>query len=304
MIENPREFTGSTHFLQGGTDLPPTPAELFAGIDLDEASIARLYDFYLGGCHNFGVDRQLADQILVRFPWTVAAARSNRALLERMVRYLCGRGVRQFLDLGSGIPTANNVHEVAQSLTVGSEPARVVYVDIDPVAVEMSRRVLTGDPNTTAVHADMADAEQVLAEATGLLDLRAPVALLAISVLMYVPDDRIGAMMASYQSALAPGSHLGITHASFDHVPPDDLADMLAMRQVANERTGLQLTMRDRSRVYELFGDWRMVPPGLTFAADWHATVATRTVVPEGTHPLWRTIGYAGMARKLVSAGG
>ena len=161
------------------------PAWAPAELDLDRPNAARMYDYYLGGSHNFAVDRELAGKVLEAWPDMPRAAQANRAFLRRAVRFLLDQGVRQFLDIGSGIPTVGNVHEVAQA---AAPDARVVYVDTDPVAVAHSRAILAGDAQTAVVQADGRDPAGLLAHpgVTGLLDLRRPVGLLMVALLHFV----------------------------------------------------------------------------------------------------------------------
>jgi len=185
---------------------PWAPAE----VDLAHPSVARVYDFYLGGSHNFESDRVFAEKALQAYPEMRAVSRENRALLRRMVRYLSAAGIDQFLDLGSGIPTEGNVHEVAQA---ANPAARIVYVDRDPVAVVHSRHLLEGNERATAVLADVRDAPQVLDFAVGAgLDLDRPVAVLALALFHFFSDaDRPAELTARYLAALPPGSHLALS---------------------------------------------------------------------------------------------
>src|SRR5690348_3004214 len=158
------------------------------GVQVDRPSAARIYDYLLGGSHNFAADRAVAEQAIAAIPDLVTQARGNRAFMNRAVRFLLGQGVRQFLDLGSGIPTVGNVHELARRT---APDARVVYVDLDPVAVAHSRHVLSGIDEVVAVQADMRRPAEILADerVRAVLDFDQPIAILAVAVLHAISDD-------------------------------------------------------------------------------------------------------------------
>ena len=179
-------------------------------------STAGIRDCWLGGSHHSTADREIAERILLGAPHLAHVVRVYRALLGRVVRYLVGVGVRQFLDLGSGLPTAGNVHQVAQAL---NPRCRVVYVDRDPRIVAESHHLLVGNHDTTIVRADLRQPEQVLdaARRCGLLDLSVPVAVLATDVLHHIPDvDNPVEIMAAYRDAVCPGSYLSVAHSGHD----------------------------------------------------------------------------------------
>ena len=239
---------------------PWAPAEA----DLDRPSVARVYDFYLGGSHNFESDRAFAQEVLRAVPDLPAVARDNRAFLRRAVRYLCDVGLDQFLDLGSGIPSVGNVHEVARR---ANPTARVVYVDRDPVAVVHSRLLLEGDDLTTAVLADVRDAPRVLDLARGAgLDLDRPVAVLAVSLLHFLADDDCPAeLMARYLAALPPGSHLAVSHSNSR--PSPEFTE--AARIYARPGSPQVIRLRTPEEIAALFGDLELVPPGLVHLPRW-----------------------------------
>jgi hypothetical protein len=243
-----------------GVDRPAwAPAEL----DLDRPNAARMYDYYLGGSHNFAVDRELAAKVLEAWPDMPRAAQANRAFLRRAVRFLAGQGVRQFLDIGSGIPTVGNVHEVAQDAAPG---ARVVYVDTDPVAVTHSRAILAGNPLTTVVESDGRDPAALLADpgVTGLLDLSRPVGLLMVALLHFVPDGQDPrSILAGYAKRLAAGSWLVVSHGSTDTAPG------VATMEKLYERTATPVRMRSRDEVAALLADVDLVEPGVEFLPAW-----------------------------------
>ena len=259
-----------------------------AGIDVDRPSAARVYDYFLGGAHNFAVDRALADQIAAMTPNIGETMRSNRVFLRRAVRYLVDQGVRQFLDIGSGIPTAGNVHEIALA---AAPDAQVVYVDIDPVAVEHSRAILTGVDRAGVICADVRDVQRVLGESRklGLIDFDRPVAVLLAGVLHFVPDaDDPAATVAALAEALAPGSYLLISHATADGQPPE-----VVEAQRLSGRTATEIVLRTRAQIAAWFAGFSLVEPGLVFIPQWRPDPHE----PVGEHP--EQVGaYAGVGRK------
>jgi len=260
-------------------------------VDVSVPSMARTYDFLLGGAHNFAVDRELAVHVARVMPDARSAARVNRAFLGRVVRFMTDRGIRQFLDIGSGIPTVANVHEVAQSV---APECRVVYVDKDPVAVAHSELLLADNDRATVVHADMRDPESILdhPETRGLLDLDQPVGLLMLMMLHWVPDaDDPWGLMVRYRDALAPGSHLAITHVTADG-QDERLSEVTDLIEVS--RSADRLTERPQERVRALFGDFELVEPGLVGCAGWRPT--GRGDISES--PEMNTVIYGGVARK------
>lgn len=233
-------------------------------IDLDRPSAARVYDYYLGGSHNVAADREMAREAIAMWPELPLVMQANRAFLRRAVRYCIEQGVRQFLDIGSGIPTVGNVHEVAQQ---AASDARVVYVDVDPVAVSHSRALLAGNDLATVVQADLRTPDRVLGDpdVRALLDFDQPVAVLLVAVLHFVPDDdHPGALVARLIESLAPGSFLVISHASQDGQP-----DRIAEHRALYSRTATPMTMRNRDEVTALFGRCELVEPGVVFLPQW-----------------------------------
>jgi hypothetical protein len=233
-------------------------------IDPNKPSAARIYDAYLGGTHNFDADRAVAARAVELLPETPMIARANRAFLRRAVRYAATRGVRQFLDLGSGIPAEHNVHEVAQEEAPDSI---VVYVDVDPTAVLYGRHMLGDDPRTVVIHGDLQQPAAILADpgVRDRLDLSRPVAVLMIAVLHFLPDGpALDAALAAYRDAAAPGSVLAVSHAtsSGDREQMDRVADLYS-------RTGTPLVPRDSGQVARFFDGWRLVEPGLVYGPQW-----------------------------------
>ncbi|MFI5591393.1 SAM-dependent methyltransferase [Amycolatopsis sp. NPDC051758] len=236
------------------------------GVDISVPSMARTYDFMLGGGHNFAVDRAVGEQIEHAMPGLRDAARVNRAFLGRAVRFMTDQGIRQFLDLGSGIPTVANVHEVAQA---EHPDCRVVYVDRDPVAVAHSELMLAGNDHAAIVQADMRDPEKILEspEVRGLLDLGRPVGLLMLLMLHWVPDESDPLdLVGRYRAALAPGSFLAITHVTGDH-QGDNLEE--ATDVIKESRSPDQVTLRTHAQVSDLFAGFEIVEPGLVGCGEW-----------------------------------
>src|SRR5882757_831692 len=202
------------------------PAWAPRSIDISAPSVSRIYDYYLGGSHNFEVDRDAARRAMEFMPGLPKIMQANRAFMRRAVRFATGEGITQFLDIGSGIPTFGNVHEIAQESRPG---ARVVYVDNDPVAVAHSQAVLEGNDDADVIAADLLKPREILAssQVQRLIDLNRPVALLLVAILHFVEDadDPYGAV-AELRDALAPGSLLVVTHASYEGIPlPQEQAE-------------------------------------------------------------------------------
>lgn len=236
-------------------------------IDIDRPSPARVYDYHLGGSHNFSADRQAAERIAAIMPELPLIMRANRAFLGRAARHLVDAGIRQFLDLGSGIPTADNVHSIVQR---SAPDARVVYVDTDPVAVAHGRAILDDNPNVAATQADMRDVGGLLAqpEVREMIDFDQPVGVLMVAVLHFVPDrDDPTGIVAAYRDAVPSGSYLAISHAaaSEDAGAPDGADDATAeySRDVA------EFTLRTRAQVTGMFAGCDLVDPGVVYVTQW-----------------------------------
>jgi SAM-dependent methyltransferase len=233
-------------------------------LDPDVPHPARMYDYYLGGSHNFATDRAAAEQVEAVVPWAVALVRANRFFLGRAVRFCVGEGIDQFLDLGSGIPTVGHVHEMARRC---APRARVAYVDVEPVVVAAATALLARDPLTTVTAADMRDVDAVLAApgVRDLLDLSRPVALLTVAVLHYLRDeDDPAGLLERYRRRLARGSVHVLSHATADHDP-----GLMAGAAGVYRSTALPMTVRTHAEVAAMFGDTELIEPGLVDAADW-----------------------------------
>ncbi|MEZ0067198.1 hypothetical protein ABIA32_003211 [Streptacidiphilus sp. MAP12-20] len=233
-------------------------------IDLDVPNAARVYDYYLGGSHNFEADRRMARKAMELWPELPQIMRANRAFLRRSVQYLAGEGFTRFLDIGSGIPTLGPVHEVSREL---QPEARVVYVDRDPVAVAHSAAMLTEDPLSLVVQADLTEPDDLLArpDVAALLDGGAPVALLLVAVLHFVPDEaEPHRLVAHLRDALPPGSALVLCHACREGRP-----DQVGPHQNIYLRTRTPLTMRGREEITAFFDGFDVVDPGIVYLTQW-----------------------------------
>jgi hypothetical protein len=232
------------------------------------ATAARMYDYYLGGIHNFPADREVARAVLDRTPLLRTIVRDNRAFLARAVRYLTSVGVHQFLDIGSGIPTEGNVHEIAQAAV---PDARVVYVDIDPDAVSESLELLEGNHAATAIRANVREPRALLdhPQVRNLLDFDQPIAVLLVAVLHFVEDaDEVGDIVATLRSALAPGSYVVIAHATIDELIFDGRLWENTQKEY-RQQTTTPLVPRKKSDVAGFFDGFEMVEPGLVWLNTW-----------------------------------
>ncbi len=261
---------------------PPLP------LDTDVAHIARVYNYWLGGKDNFAADRAAGEQAIRAFPEIGLSARSNRAFLARAVRFLAGEAeVRQFLDIGTGIPTANNTHEVAQSV---APAARIVYVDNDPVVLTHARALLTSDPAgaTDYIDADLRDPRGILARAERLLDFDRPVALMLIAVLHLLDDeDDPYRIVETLLDPLPPGSYLAMSHPAKDI----NAEAMARMAETLNKTMAEKVTWRDKPAVAKFFNGLELVDPGMVQASKWRPSSESEAASPAA---LW-----AGVARKL-----
>jgi len=278
---------GSPPATDRGDGTAPRPHEAALDIDTSVAHVARVYDYWLGGKDNFSADRVAGDQAIQAYPDIVYSVRANRAFLARTVRYLAGEaGIRQFLDIGTGIPTANNTHEVAQDVAPGSN---VVYVDNDPVVLTHARALLVSGEQgrTNYIDADLRDTGRILAEAALTLDFSQPVAIMLMAILQHIDEaEDPNAIVSSLLAAAPPGSYLTISH------PAADLAaqQMAQMAERLNKLMAEKVTFRTRAQVAPFFEGLAMVEPGLVRVQEWRPDTEMEAKSPAA---LW-----GGMGRK------
>jgi trans-aconitate methyltransferase len=260
---------------------PPLP------FDTSVAHVARVYNYWLGGKDNFAADRAAGEQAIRAFPEIGLSARSNRAFLSRAVRFLAGEcEIRQFLDIGTGIPSANNTHEVAQSVAPAT---RIVYVDNDPVVLTHARALLTSDPAgaTDYIDADLRDPRGILAGATRLLDFSRPVAVMLMAVLQHLDDeDDPYRVVETLLEPLPPGSYLALSHPAKDI----NAEAMAKMAETLNRMMAEKVTFRDNAAVARFFDGLELAEPGMVQASKWRPVSETEAASPAA---LW-----AGVARK------
>jgi hypothetical protein len=260
-------------------------------IDASRPHAARVYDYFIGGKNHFAADRAMGDQVLRVWPSVRVGAREQRKFLGRAVRHLAQEaGVRQFLDIGAGLPTASNVHEIAQSV---APAAHVVYVDNDPLVLAHARALLTSTPQgrTAYIHADLRDPETILTslECRDVLDFRQPIALILVGILHLVPDeDGPERIVAELLGALPSGSYLVASQLTAEHD-----SDRLEATAGAFRGAGLRGELRDSSRFADLaFGGLELVPPGVTLVSEWRPDAG-------GPRPSAAEVSlYGGVARK------
>jgi O-methyltransferase involved in polyketide biosynthesis len=255
--------------------------------DTSIPNIARVYDYLLGGKDNFAADRAAGDKVIEAYPGIVRAVKVNRAFLGRAIRYLADEaGVRQFLDIGPGIPTAANTHEVAQSVAPASH---VVYVDNDPVVLAHARALLRSSPEGTAaiVDADLRDIGRIMAEAGQLLDFSEPVAIVMLAVLHFLPDDAVYDTVSGLMAELAPGSFVAISHIAKD-LEPESISEII--RSSRQGPRSAEIYPRSRDQVTRLFAGLELVEPGVVALQDWRPEPG-----PEAGNS---AAAWAGVARK------
>ena len=269
----------------------PESLEEVPEIDTSRPHPARMYDYALGGKNHFAADREAADKGLAENPSGRIMARENRAFLGRAVRYLAAEaGIRQFLDIGTGLPTTNNVHEAAQAIAPSS---RVVYTDNDPMVLAHARALLTSSPEgrTAYIHADLHDPAAILSDQSTreVLDLSQPIALMLVAILHFIPDgDKPAEIVQTLLDALPSGSYLAASHATAELNP----AGAAAVLRV-NRESGIPFQFRGSDEFARLaFSGLELVPPGVVLVSEWR---------PEDPGPLPQPIEvscYGGIARK------
>jgi hypothetical protein len=282
------------------------------GVDVDRPSVARVYDYYLGGSANWAVDREFGDRVLQMFPLLRDVAIANRLFLNRLVRHLTKVGVRQFLDVGAGVPTSGNTHQIADELTAQlgqARDARVVYVDYEPVAVAHAEIVLEKEGSTGrhgVIKADLREPDDLWqrAMATGLLNPDEPIALLLIAVLHVHQPGPDGVTdigpesVARLRELLPAGSYLGLSHITDEGVPPEVGEKLVELKRMYDTSSSSNGIWRGHKDIEALLGDFELVEPGWSWLTEWR---------PEETGPNVRSIafptpnhavGWAGAGRK------
>ncbi len=274
MADNPTQFQDN---------LPP-------GVDLNRPSVARIYDYLLGGYHNFEIDRQAATKFAALFPDLFLTAQVNRAYLRRAAAFVSSQGIDQFIDLGSGIPTVGNVHEVVRQ---NNPAARVVYVDIEPVAIAHAQTILEGDPNLAAILADVRRPDEILnhPRTRELIDFSKPVGLFAVALLHYILDDaQAESVIDAFKDAIPSGSYLVIGVWTADDAPREVMEKYAEMSQTLSTSGA----PRPREKVIRYFRGFEILPPGLVHSPQWR---------PDGPDDLFvdepgRSVTWVGVARK------
>jgi S-adenosyl methyltransferase len=242
-----------------GPDYPPP-----TGVDITRPSVARMYDYYLDGKDNFQIDRDAVARVEQAMPEIRQLARENRAFLRRAVRYIARRGVRQFIDIGSGLPTGGNTHEIARQVIPA---ARVVYVDNDPVVLAHGRALLAADENTTVATADMRRPAEVLEhpETTRLIDFTQPVGVLLIAMIHFITLADRPRIMGHLYDALPPGSHIAATHVTRD----GHSAEAVAQIERVYATTPTPIYFREHAEVASFFDRLELAEPGLVTIDAW-----------------------------------
>lgn len=269
------------------------------GVDIEVPNVARMYDYYLGGKDNFESDRRAAEEVIAAFPDVRSAVQENRAFLDRAVRFLAaGIGIRQFLDIGTGLPTQNNVHEIARGAAAGTH---VVYADYDPVVVAHGQMILSGVTSSAFIQADIRHPDDILGspEVRSLINFDKPVALLLVAVLNFVTDEEDPAgIITRLRSAMAPGSYLVISHGASEERP----ATAQKIRDVYQKATA-QAVLRGRAEILPFFTGFDLVEPGLVYASQWRPDVRSSTTRPPTTRLPTRRLAAPGTAMTLAGVG-
>jgi S-adenosyl methyltransferase len=255
-------------------------------IDMERPNAARVYDYLLGGMANFAKDREFADHLTQIAPEAAKIAQANRAFLRRAVKYCLDNGIRQFLDIGSGIPTAGNVHEIAQR----TEPsATVVYVDIEPVAVAHTELMLADNDNADVVRGNLLEPDTLLSSAPArrLLNLDEPIAVLMVAVLHFLDDDtKPHAAVTHYIDAIAPGSYLVLSHIAAENT------DEQAQARNLYQNNAVPILGRTREQLATFFNGTEILAPGIVWTPQWHPDTYDDVTEPK------RSKGFAAVGRK------
>jgi len=266
-----------------------------AGIDTSVPNVARIYDYILGGKDNFAADRAAGQQLLAAQPDIAGVVRDNRLFIGRVVRFLAGEaGIRQFLDLGAGLPTQDSVHEMAQAI---APDARVVYIDNDPVACSHGQALLGPRDRVGFALGDLRRPAEILRhpEVLARLDFSQPVGVLCACALHFVPDEeKPHEIIVAYRDALAPGSYLAITHGSTAETPEDDPDGLVESVRSVYQNASAQLHVRPVKEIRRFFDGFEILDPGVVWMASWRPD--------PGTRPAGRPNSlYGGVGRKPAS---
>jgi hypothetical protein len=259
-------------------------------VDLKTPNVARMYDYLLGGKDNFAADREAVAEVVSRAPDTPFMARENRAFLRRAVRFLAKSGIRQFIDIGSGLPTQGNVHEIVHQVDPG---AHVVYVDAEPVVLTHGQALLASTPEVAVIQGDARRTNDILndPELGKLIDFDRPIAVLMLAVLHFIGDDDGPAgIVTRLRGAMAPGSYLAVSHVTADFDADSRVRDAGAVYRKAS----YQITLRSRAEVTRLFDGFELVDPGLTTLSLWRPDPGS--LIPPHAERQWC---YAGVGRKV-----
>ncbi|WP_030452584.1 SAM-dependent methyltransferase [Herbidospora cretacea] len=254
---------------------------------------ARIYDYLLGGKDHFAADREAGEQLIKLSPGTREGVRAHRAFLSRAVRHLAEAGISQFLDIGTGIPTQGNTHEIAQAVNPAS---RVVYVDNDPIVLVHGRALLTGseEGRTVVIEADLRDPDHILShpKVTDLLDFAEPVGVIMAGVLHFITDgDKPGELVERYKAAVPPGSHLLVSHITLDFAPQVEEHQFTK----PYDKGPASMVPRTHAQVTSFFDGWTLVPPGVVEVVTWRPDEDEyQAPIPGGGHA-WA---YGGVAVK------
>jgi hypothetical protein len=255
-------------------------------MDASVPNVARIYDYLLGGKDHYASDRQAAVELMIAIPDVVMVCRHNRRFLQRAVRFMAEAGIRQFIDIGTGLPTQGNVHEIAQDI---EQDARVLYVDNDPVVVSHAQALLVKAPTVVAINRDLRDPRQIIQHPAlqALIDLDKPLAVLLVAILHFIPDDDDPyGIVEELKAAMPAGSYLAISHATGDNVP----AEVTAQVREVYDRANAPAVPRTRAGIMRFFDGLEMIEPGLVNVRAWSARST-------GSEPA-RAIFLAGMGRK------
>jgi hypothetical protein len=272
--------------ISGGHLVPEQADPSLPGIDTSRPSVARMYDYYLDGKDNFRVDREAVERVAQAMPEIRQLARENRAFLRRAVRFMARQGIRQFIDIGSGLSTAGNTHEIAREVI---PDVRVVYVDNDPVVLAHGRALLAADDNTSVATADMRSPADVLEhpETARLIDFSRPVGVLLVAMVHFLTIDERPQVMGRLRDALAAGSHITATHATGDGHSPEAVTQVEAVYAT----TPTPIYFRGHAEVARFFDGYDLIDPGLVFIDGWHPD--PHDPAPDSTRWL-----YGGVGRK------